>query len=90
MGVSKDEGRTIHLGGEDTYLALYSHADKHFANTSHKTITHLKHIGILVDDLCTLEKKVKASGFIPYNYGDYEPVKLFYFDLDLGFEDKLK
>lgn len=90
VGPSKDKGRKIHLGGEDTYLALYSHADKHLANTSHKTITHLNHIGILVDDLCTVEKKVKASGFMPYNYNDYESGKRFYFDLELGCEDKIE
>ena len=56
-GASKDQGRTIHLGGENTYLALYSHDDKHLAETSHKTISHLNHIGILVDDLDMVEKK---------------------------------
>jgi predicted enzyme related to lactoylglutathione lyase len=85
-GASKDQGRTIHLGGEDTYLALYSHDDKHLADTSHKTITHLNHIGIVVDDLDTVEQKVKASGFVTYNHGDYEPGRRFYFDL----EDKIE
>jgi len=86
VGASKDGGRTIHLGGEDTYLALYSHDDKHLANTSHKTITHLNHIGILVDDLDRIEQKVKSNGFTPHDYGDYEPGRRFYFDLEEGIE----
>jgi len=85
-GAAKDNGRTIHLGGEDTYLALYSHRDKHLADTSHKTITHLNHIGILVDDLDKTEQKIKESGFDTFNHGDYEPGKRFYFDLEDGIE----
>jgi catechol 2,3-dioxygenase-like lactoylglutathione lyase family enzyme len=85
-GPAKDQGRTIHLGGDATYLALYSHDDKHFADTTHKTITHLNHIGILVDDLDEVEQKVKDSGFVAYNHGDYEPGKRFYFDLEEGIE----
>jgi hypothetical protein len=89
-GAAKDNGRTIHLGGEETYLALYSHDDKHLTDTSHKTITHLNHIGIVVDDLDRLEQKVKASGLVTYNHGDYEPGRRFYFDLDLGLEEKIE
>jgi hypothetical protein len=39
-----------------------------------------------VDDLDEVEKKVKASGFVAYNHGDYEPGKRFYFDLEEGIE----
>jgi hypothetical protein len=85
-GAAKDNGRTIHLGGEETYLALYSHDEKHLVDTSHKTITHLNHIGILVEDLDAVEQKVKARGFMTYNHGNYEPGKRFYFDLEEGIE----
>lgn len=85
-GAAKDNGRTIHLGGEDTYLALYSHGDKHLADTTHKTITHLNHIGILVDDLDKTEQKIKERGFVTYNHGDYVSGKRFYFDLEDGVE----
>jgi hypothetical protein len=49
---------------------------------THQIITHLNHIGILVEDLDEVEKKVKASGFIPHNHDDYEPGRRFYFDLE--------
>jgi hypothetical protein len=85
-GASKDDGKTIHLGTDNTYLALYCHADKHLANTSHKTIRQLNHIGIQVEDLDAIETKVKAAGLVTHNHGDYEPGKRFYFNLDDGLE----
>jgi len=85
-GAAKDDGRTIHLGSEETYLALYSHDEKLWADTSHKTITRLNHIGIQVEDLEIIEQKVKAQGFTTFNHGDYEPGRRFYFNLDDGIE----
>jgi len=85
-GAAKDEGRTIHLGSDDTYLALYSHDEKEWLDSSHKTITHLNHIGIQVDDLDIIEQRVKAKGLITFNHGDYEPGRRFYFNLEDGIE----
>ncbi|MFT4811429.1 MAG: hypothetical protein ACI9LX_004806 [Paraglaciecola sp.] len=36
-GAAKDKGKTIHLGTDNTYLALYSPADRHLANITNKT-----------------------------------------------------
>lgn len=85
-GAVKDDGKTIHLGTDNTYLALYSHTDKHSANMTTKTIRSLNHIGIQVDDIDAIESKVKAAGLIPYNHGDYEPGRRFYFNLKEGLE----
>ena len=85
-GAAKDEGRTIHLGSDDTYLALYSHHEKEWLDSSHKTITHLNHIGIQVDDLDIIEQRVKAKGLTTFNHGDYEPGRRFYFNLEDGIE----
>ncbi|MBU3002986.1 VOC family protein [Paraglaciecola arctica] len=82
QGPAKDNGHTIHLGGNDTYLALYSHKDKHYSTNDHKTVTKLNHIGIVVDDLAKIEQRVIAKGFIPYNHADYEPGKRFYFNIE--------
>jgi uncharacterized protein YycO len=81
-GDALDNGRTIHIGGDDSYLALYTHQDSRDEKTSHKTIGHLNHIGIVVDDLDAIESKVKQAGFDTYNHGDYEPGRRFYFDLE--------
>jgi hypothetical protein len=34
-----------------------------------------------------VEKKIKSNGFIPHSYGDYEPGRRFYFDLEYGVEE---
>jgi hypothetical protein len=34
----------------------------------------------VVEDLDLIEKRVIAAGFAPYNHGDYEPGKRFYFN----------
>lgn len=85
-GAAKDKGRTVHLGSVETYLALYSHDEKVRVQTSHKTITHLNHIGIQVDDLNAIEQRVKAQGLTTFNHGDYEPGRRFYFNLEEGIE----
>jgi hypothetical protein len=70
-GASKDNGKTVHLGTNNTYLALYSHADTHIAETSFKTNRQLNHIGIQVGDLDAIETKTKAAGLVPHNHDDY-------------------
>ena len=85
-GESKDNGRTIHIGSEDSYLALYSHNESKKENTSHKSIGHLNHIGILVEDLDDIESKIKQAGFRTHNHGDYEPGRRFYFHLEESLE----
>ncbi|WP_299079556.1 VOC family protein [uncultured Paraglaciecola sp.] len=85
-GAALDNGFTIHLGSDNTYLALYCHEEKHFTQKSHKTLSNLNHIGIQVDDLDAVEQKVKNQGLKTYNHGDYEPGRRFYFDLEEGIE----
>ena len=46
---------------------LYSRENKHYTNTSNKTIVNLNHIGIQVDDLDIIEKRVKAK-LATFNY----------------------
>jgi len=39
----------------------------------------LNHIALVVDDLGAVEKRVRAEGLEPHNYGDYAPGRRFYF-----------
>jgi catechol 2,3-dioxygenase-like lactoylglutathione lyase family enzyme len=80
-------GFTVHVGAEDSYLAVYS-KDKPGdpAAESYFTRGGLNHIGITVSDLDTVEAKVKAMGYAPYNHADYEPGRRFYFDDEDGIE----
>ena len=76
-GPSMLGGRTVHVGDDRFYLALYAPAgtpDVTFAKGQ-----PLNHVGIVVDDLDALEARVVAAGLIPFSHGDYEPGRRFYF-----------
>ena len=77
-GASLNGGRTVHVGSDDHYLALYTPQggvrDEDFAKGQ-----PLNHVGILVDDLDEVEQRVVAAGLRPFNHGDYDPGRRFYF-----------
>ena len=47
---------------------------------------HVNHVGIVVDDLDVIEKRVRSVGFKPHMHADYEPGCRFYFYDDTGLE----
>lgn len=86
-GGAKYQGTTLHVGGETSYIAVYSSGGNDPVDFDrYKTPGAMNHIGVVVDDLDTVEAKVKALGFIPHNHGDYEPGRRFYFDDADGIE----
>ena len=74
------DGLSIHVGGDNSYVAIYAKGtpDKSREN-SYATRGGLNHIGIVVDDLEAVEKRVKSAGFEPHSHGNYEPGRRFYF-----------
>ncbi|MEO1139165.1 MAG: VOC family protein [Pseudomonadota bacterium] len=80
-GAAMDDGYTVHVGDDDSYLALYAPAKTltPMGNT-YTQIAGLNHVGVTVDDLADVETRVKAAGYTPTNHGDYEPGIRFYFD----------
>lgn len=75
-GPAINGGWTIHVGNERDYLALYTD------NTAHERYAKgapLNHVGLVVDDLVEAERLVVESGLAPFNHGDYEPGRRFYF-----------
>lgn len=87
QGDAIHDGLTVHVGGDDSYLAVYAHPDQHAPEReSYWTCGGLNHIGVVVDDLDAIEAKVIKAGFKPTNHGDYEPGRRFYFDDDDGVE----
>lgn len=87
QGPAKDQGFTVHVGNDASYLALYSpkwplHAE---AKRYHHAAS-MNHIGVVVDDLEDIEARVKAAGYQPHSHADYEPGKRFYFDGPDGVE----
>jgi len=74
------EGTALHVGGEKSYVALYSKGDFEPAPDSYSHVGGINHIAVVVDDLDAVEARVKAAGLTPHNHGDYEPGRRFYFD----------
>jgi len=86
-GESMDRGYTVHVGGEQSYLALYAHpTEQNKAIDSYHHLHGLNHLGIVVDDLDATEEAIKAAGFHPRSHGDYEPGRRFYFEDKDGLE----
>jgi catechol 2,3-dioxygenase-like lactoylglutathione lyase family enzyme len=80
-GESMLGGRTVHVGADDSYLALYSPGETPGRNgSSYVTRGGLNHVGVMVDDLDAAEQRVLAAGFKTHNHGDYDPGRRFYFN----------
>jgi glyoxylase I family protein len=79
-------GRTIHVGTDRDYLAVYTQADSDGTAKAHKKGAPLNHIGVQVDDLDAVEARVIAVGLTPFNHGHYEPGRRFYFFDENGIE----
>ena len=73
-------GRTIHVGTEDAYVAVYApKGETSAADSSYGIRGGLNHIAVVVGNIAATENLVKAAGFTPVNHGDYEPGLRFYF-----------
>lgn len=75
-GPSQMGGRTIHVGDETAYLAIYTNDN---AKGGYVKGVPLNHVGVVVDDLDAAEKVVVEHGLEPFGHDDYEPGRRFYF-----------
>lgn len=79
-GASKNGGHSKHVGNADQYVVAYQPPAPATAPSGNAQQTNwLNHIGVVVDDLTATEARVIAAGFTPFNHGDYEPGRRFYF-----------
>jgi catechol 2,3-dioxygenase-like lactoylglutathione lyase family enzyme len=78
-GPARDGGHSIHVGCDDSYIAVYTGADAIYTAEDFAKGRPLNHIGVEVDDLDAVEAKVVAAGITPFNHGDYAPGRRFYF-----------
>jgi catechol 2,3-dioxygenase-like lactoylglutathione lyase family enzyme len=86
-GAAKNGGRSVHVGENDTYLALYSPGQPlQAAVNSYLSLGGMNHIGVVVDNLDATERRVIAAGFTPHSHADYEPGRRFYFHDGNGVE----
>lgn len=79
QGPARDGGRTIHVGSDNHYIALYTGADAAYTDEDFRKGRPLNHIGVEVEDLDETEARVFAAGLIPFSHDDYEPGRRFYF-----------
>jgi catechol 2,3-dioxygenase-like lactoylglutathione lyase family enzyme len=86
-GPGMTTGHTVHVGGDESYLALFSFGNAvKSREVSYETQAGLNHIAVVVDDLDATEMRVKAAGYRPENHADYEPGRRFYFREENGIE----
>ncbi|MEX3017080.1 VOC family protein [Gymnodinialimonas hymeniacidonis] len=87
QGSAKDDGYSVHVGADDSYVALYAPGTplKEPSN-SYTRVGGLNHLGVTVDDLDAVEARVKARGYTAYSHGNYEPGRRFYFRDENGLE----
>lgn len=78
-GLGKMGGRTIHVGTDEMYLAVYS-------NGAAPPNGRLNHVGVVVADLEEAERRVRAAGLKPHSHADYNPGRRFYFHDHDGIE----
>jgi catechol 2,3-dioxygenase-like lactoylglutathione lyase family enzyme len=79
QGPARDGGRTIHVGSDDHYIALYTGRGARYGTEDFAKGQPLNHIGVQVDDLAAVEQKVVAAGLRPFGHDDYDPGRRFYF-----------
>jgi catechol 2,3-dioxygenase-like lactoylglutathione lyase family enzyme len=79
QGAARNGGRTIHIGSPSHYLALHTNPVVARRAGTFAAGEPLNHVGVEVDDLDAVEAKVVAAGLKPFNHGDYDPGRRFYF-----------
>ncbi|MEM7330278.1 MAG: VOC family protein [Pseudomonadota bacterium] len=80
-GASLNNGRTVHVGNEEDYVALYKTGNPRILseNENYSMAGAVNHLGILVDDLKAAEKRVLEYGIKTHSHQTYEPGSRFYF-----------
>ena len=89
-GVALNDGFTVQVGTDDSYIALYTGPDRGHDQTpptdNYLQCGGLNHIGVVVDDLNGVAARVIAMGLKTHSHADYEPGKRFYFNDPDGVE----
>jgi catechol 2,3-dioxygenase-like lactoylglutathione lyase family enzyme len=86
-GAGMQTGRTVHVGDDESYVALFSFGETEaIAIDSYRIRGGLNHIAVVVDDLNATEGRIRAAGYATENHADYEPGRRFYFTEENGVE----
>ena len=80
-GPAIDGGTSVHVGGANSYLAIYTPKKlSGVASDSYTTPGGLNHVGVVVDDIEETEARVIAQGYETHSHAYYEPGRRFYFN----------
>ena len=87
-GPSLGGGRTIHVGNELDYSAVYRPPELsgESRQDNYGVAGGLNHIGVVVEDLDATEARIREAGFDTFNHADYEPGRRYYFHHADGIE----
>ena len=86
-GDAIDGGTSYHIGGDASYLALYTPVKIGApGKSSYITPAGLNHLGIIVEDIEKVEARIIEAGYEPHSHADYEPGRRFYFREENGIE----
>lgn len=86
-GNAMDSGYTVHVGNNQSYLALYTNPKiKDNDQRDHAQANNLNHIGIVVEDLDAYKAKATELGLIPNSFRDYKYCNSFYVEDKYGLE----
>lgn len=86
-GPSLGSGRTVHVGTDTNYIALYRPAHELTkVEQPYSTIGDAIHIAVVVEDLADAEKRIIKAGFETHSHADYEPGQRFYFQNENNME----
>ena len=80
-GPGMQTGYTVHVGQEESYVALFSYGDARRTDVDrYRTVGMLNHLAVFTEeDISGVEDRVWAEGFTPVNHGSYAPGRRFYF-----------
>ncbi|MEM7460096.1 MAG: VOC family protein [Pseudomonadota bacterium] len=80
-GASMNNGRSVHVGNDEDYVALYRTGQPNVLgeNDKYGVAGAVNHLGILVDDLDAAEARVLEFGIKTHSHQTYEPGSRFYF-----------
>ncbi|MEL7040957.1 MAG: VOC family protein [Pseudomonadota bacterium] len=87
-GDSIHNGRSVHVGNEDDYVALYRVGAPRALerDENYHLAGAVNHLGILVVDLTAAEKRIREYGLRTHSHQTYEPGRRFYFHDHDGIE----
>lgn len=79
QGPAQNDGYSVHIGTNEHYVALYTHPLSKPPIGGFLKGVPLNHLGIEVDDLDEVERRVLAEGLKTFNHASYDPGRRFYF-----------